>query len=163
MSRLFLLIVLLGACTTASPAVPADDANAPFPAPDFALAGLDEQTYHLSDLRGRWVLLNFWATWCVPCVTELPALQQIAARYTDRLTILAINLREPVEQVASFVAERGLTFPILVAPDDQTILNYNVIGLPQTLIVNPAGEVVYREFGPINVETFDAQLAAWVG
>jgi thiol-disulfide isomerase/thioredoxin len=98
------------------------------------------------------VVVNFWATWCEPCKQELPMLQQLAESHPDTLTVLGINLREDESLVASFLDDFGLTFPILMNPDDATVLAYQVMGLPQTLIVNPAGEVVFRKFGPITAE-----------
>lgn len=156
-----LLAILFGvaACTPQHTALcdqPDVDDKAVFCAWDFSLEGVDGETYTLSELRGDWVIINFWATWCVPCVQEMPELQAIAEEYADRLTILGINQREASEVVEAFAADLGITFPLLLNPDDQTLVNYQVLSLPQTIIVNPEGEVVWRAFGPIDLDSFGA-------
>lgn len=94
-------------------------------APDFALVTLDGATVRLSELRGRWVLINFWATWCAPCRDEMPYLDRLAATHPDRLTVLGVNMREPATEVAIFADKLNLRLPILLAPDDATLLAYN--------------------------------------
>ncbi len=160
MRRLVILLLVVGAaCAPAQTPTPTSDAAL---APDFTATALTGETYVLSGLRGRWVILNFWATWCVPCAAEMPALQQIADAYADRLVLLGINLREDAATVAPFVAEHGLRFPILISPDDATLLNYQVVGLPQTLLISPNGEIVYRQFGPVELDAFSRELDAQI-
>lgn len=171
------LLVLIGAACAPAAVVPTP-ATAPTPAitaasdatvdaaalaPDFTAAALDGTPYTLSALRGRWVLLNFWATWCAPCTAELPALQQIADTYADAVVVLGVNLRESAATVAPFVAAHKLRFPILIDPDDATLVSYQVIGLPQTLLIAPDGAIVYRQFGPVEFASFSVELAARLG
>lgn len=167
MRRLLCLLILIGAAMylpacapTAAPT--ASTVDAALLAPDFTATALSGETYTLSGLRGRWVLLNFWATWCVPCAAEMPALQQIADTYADQLVLLGINLREDAGTVAPFVGEHGLRFPILINPDDATVLNYQVVGLPQTLLISPSGEIVYRQFGPVELDTFSREIDGYI-
>lgn len=143
--------------TRATPPLPTEDI---YYAPDFTLTALDGTVYQLSALRGQWVILNFWATWCVPCVSEMPALQTLADTYSDQLILLAINQREPQTIVSQFVADHHLRFPVLMNPNDQVLLDYQVISLPQTLVVNPTGELVYRSFGAVDLMTFPQELVA---
>ncbi len=128
--------------------------DAAFPAPDFTLTALDGTTYTLSQLRGTPVIINFWATWCGPCRAEMPDLQEIAARYEEKLILLGINQNESAEQVQAYVDEIGVTFPILMNPTDAVLADYTVMGLPQTLVVNPQGMVIYRAFGAIDFAQF---------
>ncbi len=130
------------------------------PAPDFTLPTLAGDPISLSDLRGQWVLVNFWATWCLPCVTEMPYLQALGEEYAGRLTVLAINLRESPEEVAAFAHQHNLTLPLLLEPDDAVILGYQALRLPTTVIIDPAGQMVERRLGPLDPTTFDAWLAA---
>jgi thiol-disulfide isomerase/thioredoxin len=118
-------------------------------APDFSLTTLDGDTVALTDLRGRWVLINFWATWCVPCRDEMPYLNELAAAHADKLTVLAVNMRESPEAVAPFVAELAIDLPILLQPDDATLLAYNVRGLPLSILVAPDGTIVRRIAGVV--------------
>jgi len=154
-----LVIGIVAACAPTAvsppPVATIDDALL---APDFTATALSGDSYTLSALRGRWVIVNFWATWCVPCVTEMPALQQIADNHADAVVLLGINVRESVEEVAAFVAEHDLRFPVLVNPDDSTLLDYQVIGVPQTVLIAPSGEIVYRQFGPVAVDDFGVEL-----
>jgi thiol-disulfide isomerase/thioredoxin len=146
---------------------PAADARTatpePYFAPDFSLSGLDGATYTLSDLRGRWVVVNFWATWCLPCVEEMPALQLIADDYSESLVVLGINIREDVLDITPFINAYTIRYPILLNPDDATLIAYNVVNLPQTLIVAPDGELVYRSFGPLTAAAFEAEFEALQG
>jgi len=159
-----LLITLFSGCAggpSASPdqATPADDADAPaFIAPDFALPSLTNDTIRLSDLRGQPVVVNFWATYCGPCRAEMPDLQAIADAYSGRVAVLGINHREDEATVRAFIEEVGIKFPILLYPDDDTLIAYQVLGLPQTIIIDPNGDIVFRTFGPIDPDAVRATL-----
>ncbi|MCC6616848.1 MAG: TlpA family protein disulfide reductase [Anaerolineae bacterium] len=161
---LLVIVLVCAACApaeaTAPPVATVDDALL---APDFTATSLSGDSYTLSALRGRWVIVNFWATWCVPCVTEMPALQQIADEHADTVVLLGVNVRESADEVAAFVAEHDLRFPILVSPDDSTLIDYQVLGVPQTVLIAPSGEIVYRQFGPVEVEGFGAELETRLG
>lgn len=146
---LLCLVLLLAGCASGNQGNPSAS-DAPFIAPDVALRTLDNQMVRLSDLRGRWVLLNFWATWCAPCVEELPALEALAARYANTFTILTINMREDPAAVQAFMTEHNLHLPVLLDPDDQTLLAYQVQGLPLSILVSPSGELVQRMAGPVD-------------
>lgn len=134
----------------------------PFYAWDFTLTSLEGEEYTLSEMKGQWVLINFWATYCGPCVDEMPALQAIADQYPEELTVLAINQRESADLVRAFKNTLDLQFPLLLNPDDTTLLNYQVIGLPQTIVVDPNGEIVWRQFGPVELATFGAQMDEFI-
>lgn len=118
-------------------------------APDFSLATLDGGAITLAELRGRWVLVNFWATWCAPCRAEMPYLAELAETQGDTLTVLAVNMREQPAVVAAFVAELGIDLPILLNPDDATLLAYGVRGLPLSILITPNGTVARRILGPV--------------
>jgi thiol-disulfide isomerase/thioredoxin len=128
-------------------------------APPIALETLAGGRISLNELRGQWVLVNFWATWCIPCREEMPYLQQVADDYAGRLTVLAVNLREPVADIQSYAAELGLRFRILVAPDDALLLAYDVRGVPLTVVIAPDGRLVHRQIGPLRAPVFDRWLA----
>lgn len=120
-----------------------------FQAPDFALPTLRGAAIHLADLQGKVVLLNFWATWCVPCRTEMPAIEALYQRYKNRgLEVLAVNMDKLApEAVGAFVKEVGVTFPIVLDPSWTTARAYRVRGLPTTLLIDRAGNVVTQELG----------------
>lgn len=156
------IVLLLAGCAAALGTIPPPipPTEEPFYAPDFTLTALDGSVVTLSAQRPRWVIINFWATWCVPCVEEMPLLQQIADMYLERLVVLGVNMRETTQEIDAFVAVTAISFPLLLNPYDSMLVEYSVTGLPQTLIVNPDGEIVDRTFGPLNPATFPEYIAS---
>jgi peroxiredoxin/Cu/Ag efflux protein CusF len=120
-----------------------------FAAPDFALPLRSGGAMRLADLRGKVVLLNFWATWCVPCRTEMPALEALYQRHKEAgLVVLAINMDTLSSTgLEAFVKEVAVTFPIVLDPAWSTAKLYQVRGLPTTYLIDRAGQVVVREVG----------------
>lgn len=159
---------LAAALIAAACAAPLAPISVPTPAPtaevahDFTLPALTGPAVTLRDLRGRWVVVNFWATWCAPCRAEMPYLQEIATEYAAQVTVLGVNMREDAEEVARFVGEAGIAFPVLLEPDDAMLLWYGPRGLPLTYVIAPDGTVAYKQFGPLAPATFDAWLAQHV-
>jgi thiol-disulfide isomerase/thioredoxin len=145
---LLFLLLIAGGCAAPAP-TPTPDADV-IPAHNFELANLDGGNLALADLRGQWVIVNFWATWCIPCRQEMPFLQNLSAHYPDRLMVIGINQREDVSAVHSFVAELQIDFPILLHPDDETLLAYQVMGLPRTAVVDPQGNVAAIFLGRVD-------------
>ena len=120
-------------------------------APDFALTNLQDQLVSLAQYRGQPVVINFWATWCVPCRREMVALQQAFEKHqNESLVILAVNFEEGPDLVVPFVEELGLTFEILY--DSQTAVNrlYEVTGLPRTVFVDRRGLIRHVQIGELN-------------
>ncbi|MFN2137137.1 MAG: TlpA family protein disulfide reductase [Candidatus Promineifilaceae bacterium] len=127
----------------------------PDPAPAFTLTSLTGESVSLSDYQGEWVIINFWATWCPPCVDEMPYLQSLSDR---GLNIVGVNAFEPAEDVDQFITEYSIKFPILMDPDINTILDYQARALPRTVIVAPDGTIALRISGPIDGEQLDPWL-----
>jgi thiol-disulfide isomerase/thioredoxin len=155
------MLLLLAGCGPSDPQ-PASAPTAATPTSElargFTLATLDGESVSLSDYRGQWVLLNFWATWCPPCVEEMPYLNQLAAERD--LVVLGVNFNEESERVAQFVAEKGIDFPILLQPDDITLLFYGVRGLPRTFLIAPDGTLADSVIGALHPARFSATLDA---
>ena len=135
------------------------------PAPDFKLDSLQGDPVALADLKGQVVVLDFWASWCPPCVESLPHLGQLYAQEDDGVKVLAINLMEDKERVQSFIAERGLQIPVLLDTKGQTASKYNVSSIPQTVLIGPDGVVkqVYVGLGPDTYEDIRQQVQALKG
>ncbi len=113
-------------------------------APEFMLENLSGNSVRLEQFRGDYILLNFWATWCAPCVKEMPSMELLQQHYKDKgIQIVAISLDNDLEaKVAAFAARLKLTFPILLDPDGKVSGPYGANALPSTFILNPEGQVV---------------------
>jgi peroxiredoxin len=132
-------------------------------APDFDLPATEGAAVRLFDLRGRPVLLNFWATWCGPCRQELPALQTTFQAHAGDLTILGINVRESPDQVTRFATDLDLTLPLLLDQEGRVSDAYQVRGLPTSLFIDRNGLIVARHVGPLDQATLDDYLTFLLG
>ncbi|MBC7719513.1 MAG: TlpA family protein disulfide reductase [Chitinophagaceae bacterium] len=109
------------------------------------------KTWRLDDLRGRAVLLNFWASWCEPCRAEMPTLQQVADLYgPDKLLVLAINYKETASRALQFAKTTGVTLPILLDITGKTATQWGVKVFPTTLSVNSRGQPQQRIKGEVD-------------
>lgn len=118
--------------------------------PLFTLADYRGNKVSLADLRGKVVLINFWATWCPPCVAEMPTLQALSESFSDRpFAVLAINMAEDREAIEAFLAhtKMRLDFPLLVDPGGTVASDYNVLQLPATLLVDRDGMFAFGGIG----------------
>lgn len=131
---------------------------------DFTLPDLEGQPQSLSDYRGKWVLVNYWATWCPPCLEELPELEVFHTGSEGKTVVLGVNMEDiSRSELRRFVEQQFLSYPILVAsgrPGRDQLLG-PVDGLPTSYLVTPAGEVVARQVGPITAEAIRAFIARY--
>lgn len=121
-------------------------------ATDFTLPTLDDQKQTLAQTRGKVVILNFWASWCEPCKSEMPHFQTYYEQHSEDLEILAINYtkKDQVAQVKSFVEQYKLTFPILLDETGETSIMYGAFTLPTTIILDREGNIVHEILGPLD-------------
>jgi thiol-disulfide isomerase/thioredoxin len=122
----------------------------PVAAPGFTLDDMDGKSHSLSDYRGKWVLINFWATWCPPCRKEMPSLEQLYQTFHGRsFRVLAVNQWENADLVFSYLGDLDVfpSFPILFDPDSKVSEAYGVRGLPTSFIIDPQGRIAYRAVG----------------
>lgn len=125
--------------------------------PDFTLLLPDGRHTSLSDLKGRPVLLNFWATWCPPCRAEMPELLQAARDYPD-LALLAVNVAEAPENVSQFAEQFRMDVPVVIDPQGAISDRYNVRGLPTSIFLDADGKITDVRPGAINREVIDTVL-----
>jgi peroxiredoxin len=119
------------------------------PTPDFSIAGFDGKKVSLKDFRAKVVFLNFWATWCVPCREEMPAMQRLYHEFKDRnFVILAVNVKDRKQDAINFLKELKITYPAAFDPEGQVGLLYGAWGLPTTYLIGPQGEGLARAWGP---------------
>ena len=118
------------------------------PAPDFALADLDDKVHRLADYRGRVVLVNFWATWCPPCRFEIPAMQRAWEILRDEdIAVLAPHVGGDADQVFRFTADFDIDFPLLIDGGSEVTDAWPVLGQPTTIVVDPEGRMALRAVG----------------
>jgi cytochrome c biogenesis protein CcmG, thiol:disulfide interchange protein DsbE len=116
--------------------------------PPLELAALDGRKVELGSMRGRVVLINYWATWCEPCRDEMPAIERLRTKMKGRpFEVLAVNYGESAERVSSFVAKLNLSMPVLLDPYKHSVEAWKVRGLPMTFLVDARGRVRYWSFG----------------
>ena len=117
--------------------------------PDFSGPTLDARPLSLTDLRGKVIVVNFWASWCMECRAEMPALEALHRQFASRgLAVIGLNVREGKQAISRYTAELGLTFPFVLDPDGRTNDLYGVIGLPTTFVVGRDGRAVAFGVGP---------------
>ncbi|SET72496.1 Peroxiredoxin [Salinibacillus kushneri] len=122
-------------------------------APDFELTTLTGEAKTLSDYRGKPVMVNFWASWCGPCRSEMPAMQKVYEE--QNINILAVNLTSTEirkQDVPDFVDEFGLSFPILLDKELNVGTKYQIQPIPTSFFINSEGIISYKHTGPLNEE-----------
>lgn len=130
-----------------SDADPPEEAEA---APDYAAVTLDGDSIALSDLRGEVVLLNVWATWCVPCRVEIPELQALhEAHGAQGLRVIGVTVdsRAASDDVVDFIDELGMTYDIWADPDHRVLNRFRAAGVPITVLIDRAGQIAWRHLG----------------
>lgn len=126
--------------------------------PEFTLVDIAGKKVQLADYRGKWVVINYWATWCPPCREEIPELVHFHEQHKDRdAVVLGVNMETvSQERLRQFVDENFMTYPVLTGSSDMQTVG-PVPGLPTTYLVSPEGRLVARQVGAItaeNIETF---------
>jgi peroxiredoxin len=128
--------------------------------PTLELASLDGQPQRLEDYRGRVVLVNFWATWCAPCLEEMPSIEKLRRSLdAQRFTVLAVNVGEGRPAASAFAEKMGLGFTFLLDREMKTSRAWGARVLPATFIVDPAGKVRYSYYGAIDWSRPDVRAA----
>jgi cytochrome c biogenesis protein CcmG/thiol:disulfide interchange protein DsbE len=131
------------------------------PVPTSALPRLEGQgAGSLSDYRGRWVLVNFWASWCEPCRAEAPALEKFQREHGGpRFAVLGIDTRDLSGDGRDFVREYGLSYPQLRDGDGGAAHDYGTTGVPETFLVDPKGKLRLHFPGPVSEATLEGSVA----
>ena len=131
---------------------------------DMPLVALDGSKHNLNQYRGKWLVVNYWATWCPPCIVEMPELQSFHDEHVDKdAMVIGIN-SELISQdrLQTFLEDYFISYPIFLSePGQQSELGL-IPGLPTTFLVTPQGKVVARQVGPITQEMIEQFIQNWV-
>ena len=130
------------------------------PAAPFVLTTFDKAPLTLQDLRGKVVLINFWASWCIPaCYDEAPALARAWETYKDRgVMMIGINIQDKEEPAKKFLTQFGHTFPNAPDPAGRVSVDYGVYGVPETFFIDRAGRVRWKQVGAVTEQIFQERV-----
>jgi len=133
-------------------------------APSFSLTLFDGSQVALSDLRGQVVVLNFWASWCVPCRREAPALQQVWDTYRHRgARFLGVTYQDVGGASRTFLSQYGISYPNGTDPRGHISAVYGVTGVPETFVIDRSGNVVWAQIGEVDPSALTQRLDALLG
>lgn len=140
----------------------------PRPAPDFAAIHLDGEAFSSASLEGQWILLDFWATWCQPCVTDLPKLTALHDSYTEKgFTVLSLSIDEgkrAAKKVTRMAKKRKATHPIVLDSEETPAwAAFQVRVVPTQFLISPEGEIVAQWSGSIDLAVVEAEVARRLG
>jgi len=121
-----------------------------FDTPDINLTDLEGRTHKLADYHGKIVLVSFWASWCRPCIEEMPSLVQLKNKYADKLEILAVNIGEDKKTISQFIQKMQINFPILLDTNSHTVKAWKVFVYPSNYIVDGSGQIRYASTGALD-------------
>ena len=122
-------------------------------APDFTGELIDGTSITLSELQGKPVIINFWATWCGPCVKEMPAFERLKDDFGDKIGIIAVNCGDDAGTVKDFVEENGYTFPVVLDEEYSISMLYPTNSIPYTVVVDAEGRVTHISTGALDADT----------
>lgn len=129
------------------------------PVPDLSLPILDGEDVNISALRGKVVVLNFWATWCTPCREEMPLLQRYSDEYSDQLAVIGINVDYSLAEVRSFLMENSIRFPIVNDNSELKLTEkFRVRGYPSTFFIDEKGVLRGTQIGLLDETLLSQQL-----
>lgn len=136
----------------------------PKPLTDFSATTIEGQPLRSADLRGKVLLINFWATWCPPCVTEVPDLVRLQSQYDGRLVVIGISDDHgQVDIVKTFAAAKKVNYPLVMNTRALGALFPGLIGLPTTYVVDQRGRIVQKHVGQLNMAKTEAEVVALLG
>jgi cytochrome c biogenesis protein CcmG/thiol:disulfide interchange protein DsbE len=125
---------------------------------DFALKDLSNNEIKLSRMGGKPVLINFWATWCIPCKSEMPLLEQYYLKLKDKIAFYGIDQQETTNVIEPYLKGNGITFPILMDETGEVTRTYFIQGFPTTFFVDGDGILRALQIGPLTIDEIKTNL-----
>ena len=141
---------------------PGAEGREAFPAPAFSLPDLAGGEVALGDLRGRPLVIDFWATWCAPCERQVPVLNGFHAKHGDRIPVLGISVDADANAVSPFAAQHEIRYRVLLG-DEGLARDYGARGFPTLFVVRPDGSIHSAHVGVVSPEALEAAVAEWTG
>lgn len=159
-----LAALVIGAAATAPASARQEPSLIGKPAPAFALKDIAGKPLALADYRGKVVLLDFWATWCVPCRVELPHFIELQKKYASRgFSMIGISMDDEPGLVAPFVKKYGMTYPVVIGDAALGDKYGSILGLPVAIIIDRNGVIRHRYDGITSAQTFEKDVVALLG
>jgi len=159
-----LALVALWVALLATRSLPTAGPQVGDPAPNFALADLDGRPVRLADLAGRPVIVNFWASWCGPCVEEFPILARaLDAHGMDGLAVIGIVVRDNSEAARGFMTRMDAGWPAAMDPGEEVARRFGIYAPPETFFIDQNGTIAGRQIGQLTPADLDRQLALILG
>ncbi len=157
---ILLAIILVGVYAVATVVFGSDEVpKVGQKAADFELLGMDGKVHTMSEYEGKARVINFWGTYCPPCVREMPALQAQWEKWSGQgVEIIGINVGENKMTVENFVAQTGVQFPILMDPKRDAVASFGVGPMPTTFFVSASGKIDHIRIGELDLNTLDKQI-----
>ncbi len=118
-------------------------------APNFQLQDLAGNVVELAAMRGQPVVLNFWATWCIFCVSEMPALQRLAERFGSEITIIGVNVGQSLSDASAFATNEQITYPLVLDSNGDVTENYRIYAMPSTFVIDRDGVIRVLRYGTL--------------
>ena len=141
--------------------------SAPNAAPDFTVYDMEGNKTILSEKKGRPVIVNFFATWCSPCVGELPHFEEMYKKYGDKVEFMIVDLTdgydETKEKVESFIDTNGYTFPVYLDSDINAVVAYKISSVPLTVFIDEDGKITESKVGAMDAETLEGYIKSLLG
>lgn len=126
---------------------------------DFQLADINGKEHRLSDYRGKWVIVNYWATWCAPCRDEMPDLEKFHQKHKGKAVVIGINMEETTdENIREFIEHFKITYPVLLTEVERRGPLGEITGMPTTFIISPTGEMVKRLLGRLDMQEVEGYI-----
>ena len=128
------------------------------PAPDFSRLDLDRREIRLGAYRGKVVLLNFWATWCSPCLAEIPRFAEWQRKFAGRLQVVGVSMDDEEPPVRAAYKKYGLNYPVVMGDEKLGELYGGVLGLPMTFLIDGSGRIRFRHEGATDLDVIEREI-----